>query len=1346
MSSLPPGYNFEAVDYDPFGPSVITAPSTEAQREMFLSVLLGGDPANCAYNESVTLKIKGDFKKDKLKEAFSQVIKRHDALRSTFSADGTEIKIAPSIELPWTESLHDDAGEKEVLLHKYTKEATLHTFDLINGPLVNVHYLSFNDEENIFIITGHHIVCDGWSLSLMIKDLSTIYSALVSNQQAELEDAVSIITYARNLHASENSPEQLATENFWLQQYQGEIPVIEFPIDHSRPAMRTFFAKRIDVLVPPELVKSLRLLSRTTNTSFVTIMLSAFEAYLYRISGQEDLIVGLPAAGQNVEGYYNLVGHCVNLLPLKTKITPAQSFTDYLKERRAYLFDAYDHQQFTFGSLLQKLNIQRDPSRIPLVPIVFNVDIGFTEGFVFEGCSFDVSTNPRYFENFEIFLNAAGSGEKLILECTFNNDLFDADMMKLRMEEFIRVLQSIALHPESKISHLEIRTEEEINFLDEINNTSVDFQKPVGIHECIEALIPQLLPTQTAVVAKDKSMSYRELSDISDRWASRLQAKGLQPGDFVGVCLPRTVDLPAVLISIMKAGGAYVPLDPGFPADRLQFMVKDADAPFVIITKELQKEFYFPEDKVLYLEDIKAESNGRTYTKHPVTKDSIAYVLYTSGSTGNPKGVIIKHEGVVSVLTDLGFKFGLTKEDRLLAITTISFDISVLELFMPLLHGACVHIATKEEAIDPFWMADYIENKSIRFLQATPATFELLFMGGWKGNKELTVLCGGEALRRDLAEKAVGACKEIWNLYGPTEATIWATICLFNSENMQLQRNGIMSIGMPFANTKVYIMDSNGQPCPIGVSGELWIGGIGIAVGYHKLADMTAEKFIPSPDQKGRVYRTGDRVVMDQSGNIHFLNRFDLQVKVRGYRIELGEIETNINACHGVAQCVVMAVPDSRGSNNLAVWFTTTEKGSSEADFIAHCKSQLAAKLPEYMIPTLWMKLDDFPLTPNQKINKKALPKHNTEAARDTSGLKEETLNTTQERVARLWKETLKVPHVHLDDNFFEMGGHSLLAVKLMVDLEKETGIRLPIAILFTNPSVRKLSKYFEKPTGENLWTPLVPIKDTGKRKPIYFVHGVSGNVFKYFLLGKLLHPEQPSYGLQAFGLNGTDVPYTNMEEMAAYHVEELLKFQPEGPYMLGGGSFGGYLAYEMALQLIAAGKEVSLVALFDLDAGKKTDFMTSGIKQLVGVQLLAKRFIKRAAVLAKSDKEERKSYFEARKKIKEVGELESWLDINNATEIIGEEAATYFRRVEEACYEALLQYKIKPYPGDLVLFRARDGYYNIEYDTSLGWKYVAQGEVSVITVPGDHNTIFEADHVEALAESLNKILDKIHA
>lgn len=1343
MSLIRTDLSFEPVDFDPFAPSSTTVPSTEAQREIFTSVLLGGDPANCAYNESVTLKISGPLKKDVLKNAFEKVIQRHDALRSTFSEDGRSIFISATLNLPWIESTVKSEEEKYLLVSNATKEATLQTFDLKNGPLLRLHLVSYKENDFTLIVTGHHIICDGWSLSLMLRDVSTIYSAIVKGEEAHLEPAVSFIQYAQELSKELHSTEQLQTEKFWMNQFSHEIPTVEFPIDNSRPAIRSFHAKRIDTIVPENIVKGLRELSKKTNASFVTIMLSAFEAFLFHTTGQDDLIVGLPAAGQNVEGRFHLVGHCVNLLPLKSKIQPNQPFTDYLKSRKGYLFDAYDHQQFTFGSLIQKLNIQRDPSRIPLVPIVLNVDIGFTEGFHFKNCTFDLITNPRYFENFEIFLNASGQGNKLTLECTFNNDLFKEEMMQIRMQEFICIMESILANPAQSIGELNAITAFEKEIFQQNNHTNFVHEKPKGIHECIEVTAATLKKNHIAVVSGEKHITYEELNYLSGHWAARLQARGIKAGDFIGVCLNRKAELPVVLLSILKSGAAYIPLDPDFPSERLHYMVGDAPAKYIITNKELQAKLQFDTDKVIIFDDLKNESNGVEYTKSVIDDESLAYVLYTSGSTGNPKGVAVRHVSVTNLLNDLAPKMGLDREERFLSITTISFDISVLEFFMPLMHGAGLHIATKAHAMDPRWMSNYIDQKGIRFIQATPATYDLLFAGGWQGKKDLAVLCGGEALRKELATSLLSCNREVWNLYGPTETTIWSTAYFVTPQTISRQKNGILSIGKAVANTKIYIMNKQGQPCPIGVSGELWIGGEGVSAGYLNRPELNVEKFVPSPDGVGKVYKTGDRVVMDLSGNLYFLNRFDHQVKVRGYRIELGEIETALNRCEEIQQSVVLTHPDAAGQNLLVVWFKPKNSELDQEEVIQKCKKSVAQQLPEYMIPAIWISMADFPLTPNGKIDRKALPPPGHSLTVRNKAIDEETTDL-QKSIIQLWEEVLQVPDIRLDDDFFQLGGHSILAVKIMVDLEKITGKKLPLAVLFSSPTIRELSLLYEQQEDEKVWNPIVPLREGGINKALFFAHGISGNVFKYHGLGQRLRGSQPSYGLQAYGLNGKDTPFHDMQKMAAYHIKAIRNVQPKGPYYLAGGSFGGYLAYEMAIQLKAAGEEVGFLCIFDIDAAKKKDFLPTGVKQIVDVQLLAERFMKRAVDLARADKDERRNYFDARKKQQDRNnDIESWLEKYKVTEMIGAESAAYFRRVEEACHDALMSYKIRPYEGDILLVRAKDSYYNNEYSDDLGWSNFVKGKVEVLFAPGDHNSIFWPPNVDFLADKIGDEIEK---
>jgi amino acid adenylation domain-containing protein len=1337
-------FSTEQVSFDPFGPTIKSAPSTEAQREIFTSVKIGGAAANCAYNESVLLHFDGLMDIDKLNKAYHFILDRFDSLRAKFSEDGETIIISDEInsELTVIDLSSEEPEVSAQLVQDIKREEVFDAFDLSNGPLIRLKILLLKENTSSIIITAHHIICDGWSLSLLIQDLSKYYSSLINGTQVAFPKALSFLDYAITQNNYQKSISCVATEKFWVDQYKNDIPVLEFPTDKKRPALRTFNAKRTDITVPIAVVKKLRELSKKTGTSFVTLVLASFETFLHKVTGQNEIVVGLPSAGQNVDGIYNLVGHCVNLLPLRSNVDDQLGFSDYLKQRRTYIFDAYDNQQFTFGSLVRKLNVARDPSRIPLVPIIFNIDIGFSDAFKFEGLNFEFESNPRYYENFEIFLNAMGSGDNLVLECTYNTDLFEEDSMIKRIHQFIGVMQSIVANPSITIQAIQASSDNDIALLTKMNDTAIQYPDHTSIYELFREN-SLLSSDKIAITGSKKQYTYSEANYHVERIAGLLQKKGLRHGDFAAICAHRTSELPILLLAIMACGATYVPLDPSFPLERRMMMMEDSNPTLLLCAEEFEAEMQLPEVETIILnDDFLSNSNGIEFKPVEYVKDQLAYVLFTSGSTGRPKGVKVKHQSVINLLLNLKSKFEIGNGDHLLALTTISFDISVLELFLPLLSGAAVHIATKEEGMDPSSIERAIQNYKINFIQATPATWELLYTAGWKGNNQLTILCGGEALNTTLASRLIEGNKCLWNLYGPTETTIWSTIKKVTLSDIRNSKSGIISIGKPVANTKVYVVDNSGNPSPLSVPGELWIGGDGVSAGYILNPELTAEKFVKNPWSDGMIYKTGDRVVIDKDGDLNFLNRNDNQVKIRGYRIELGEIESSLNSIDTIQQAVVIARKNNSGSNYLVAYVILKDKNSTLDDSMkSSFKQEITKRLPDYMFPTSWVQLEKFPLTLNDKIDRKALPEPNGQTSET---LLSKEFNSNEKAIAELWKELLEVDTIELDSDFFELGGHSLLAVKMVVDLEQITGIKLPLSVLFTNPTIRQLAKLYEKQPEEKLWNPLVIIKESGTRNPLYFAHGVSGNVFKYHMLANLLHPDQPSYGLQAVGLNGVAEPFNNMEEMAAYHIQDLLKFQPKGPYALAGGSFGGYLALEMAHQMKAMGHEVNFLCLLDIEATNQLEFLPTGIKQIKSAQLLTERFIKRALHFIKSDKETKQQYLQDKlKQLNQENDVESWLDKHKITAKIGEESAAYFKKVEAACYNALVNYKLKPYSGDVILIRAKEGYFNNTFGYDLGWKYYVNGNLQVEVVSGDHNSIFWEPNVTDLAKTIETLLAK---
>lgn len=1354
MLPAPAGISLEAVDFDPFAAPLAPAPipSTEAQREIYTSILIGGDAANCAFNESVTLRIRGALDRQALRQAFATVQQDRDALRARFVDHGTAFCIDAHPPLLWTETMAAGGENPETRLGQAAAAQVRAAFDLARAPLIRAQLLCLGEQDHALLLTAHHIVCDGWSLSLILRDLGQYYSAQVLHETPSLASAASFATHAASAAAKRGAAqeqgqarEQEQSEAYWLAQYADDIPVLDLPTDHARPAQRAFNARRIDVPLPAATAAGLRLFARKRGVSFVTLLLAAFEVFLYRMTGQNDLVVGLPAAGQSSGELANLVGHCVNLLPLRTRIEPQQAFADYLLARRARLLDDLDHRHITFGQLIQKLNLPRDASRIPLAPVAFNVDIGFTEGFRFAGCQFELSTNPRVFENFELFLNlaeAGAAGENLVLECTFNCGLFTADMMRLRMASFVQLLDGILAAPDTPVARFDLITAAERERLAAFNATRVHFRSPIGIHECIGEKAGKLHADHLAIVADGRQITYQTLCEDAQKVAAGLQARGVRPGVPIGVCLHRTADLPAVLLGVLKAGAAYVPLDPAYPAARLQAMLDDANADFVISTPELQNSLQLPPERTLFAETLLHDSDPSRFRAMPVDKESLAYVLYTSGSTGKPKGIAIRHAAVTNLLNDLGPRLRLNASTRFLALTTISFDISVLELFLPLMRGAQLHIATRAQAQDPEWIARYLDAQAIRFVQATPSTYEMLLAARWRGKRDLSLLCGGEALRVELAEKLVSANSELWNLYGPTETTIWSTAERITIESSLRTRNGLCTIGAPVANTRVFVMDAQGEPCPLGVIGELWIGGEGLAAGYHHLPGLTREKFVPAPDGDGSVFKTGDRVQMDGDGRLYFLSRLDHQLKIRGYRIEPGEVESALCHCPGIGQAVVQAVPDQTKRLMLAAWFVPLDRSADERQIVAECRRQLAAQLPEYMIPTAWVRMDALPLTPNLKIDRRALPAPDNTAAHGRPP-HPESLSALQQTIRQLWQNILGVDDVRCDDNFFSLGGHSLLAVKLMVELEKATGKKLPLAVLFSHSTIRELARLCEKADDAKLWNPVVPLRAGDDSPALFFAHGISGNVFKYHALSQHLPGKRPCHGLQAVGLNGIDTPLDDMQAMAAYHIAAMRKLQPKGPYHLAGGSFGGYLAYEMAVQLQAAGEKTGFLCLCDIEACKISDFLPVGAKQLLGAVLFSGRAVKRAVALAAASEDERHAYFENRRKRLQGPAYESWLDKHRMAEIIGEEPAACFKDVEEACYRALMTYKIPPYSGDILLVRAKNGSFNNEYAYDLGWSHFVKGHIDIVSVSGDHNSIFWEPNASELAQSIGEALER---
>lgn len=1336
-----PVYELNAVEFDPFGGAEIEliAPATESQTEIWASCIIGDRDANCAFNECFSLELSGKLSKEAMQSALQDVVNMHQALRTTFSGDGANLCISKSatVGFEYNDISAQSKEEQNRTIAGYNKNNVTTPFDLVNGPLFKTQLLKLGDEEHLLTFVVHHIVCDGWSIGIMMQDLSKLYSAYVKGQYISLPKGPRFSEYALQQTETEKIAEFIETEQYWLRQFEGSDHLVNLPLDFPRPASRTYKSHRQDFVLNAELTNEVKKLGKATGAGLVTTLLAAFEVFLQQITGQDDIIVGLPSAGQPATGNYRLVGHCVNLLALRSFPKPGLSFRDYLLQRKSQVLDAYDHQLYTFGSLLKKLNVARDPSRIPLVPVMFNIDMGLDNDVEFYGLNHKLKSIPREYENFELFLNIAGQDEAPVLEWSYNTQLFKAGSIKQMMEAFTFLLQQIVKKPEILIKNIPVLNAEEIKKqLRAWNNTQYPYPMHTPLHQLI-AIQAQAVPVKTAIEFGNKKITYAQLDEQANRLAHILIQNGVKKGDNIGFSIDRGIEMVVSLLAIMKTGAVYIPLDPQFPLNRINYMLGDSKA-VVLLVSEKYRGRYESAAKELILEEIwrSLPQQSPAAPAVEVNGDDLIYILYTSGSTGNPKGVQIMHRNLVNFLISMQQAPGLNAADKLLAVTTVSFDIAELELFLPLISGAEIVLASSEDAKDGRVLLEIIKKEQITVMQATPYTWRILLEAGWTEQNKLKILCGGEALPQELAEKLLPRATSLWNVYGPTETTVWSTIKELKSTEKPI------TIGRPINNTSVYILDKFMRPLPAGVAGEIYIGGDGVAKGYLNRPELTAEKFLDDPfaEQPGaKMYRTGDLGKYWANGEIECLGRIDAQVKIRGFRIETGEIEFQLAQQKDIKQGVVIARPDHNGVDKLVAFIVLNTDGvqqSNQSEQISNWRDALKKSLPDYMVPDNFLIVDDMPLTPNGKVDRKMLAKFGG-AIPEEKHIYVAPRTDMEKLLASIWAEYLGVKQIGVHDNFFELGGHSLIAVKVMGRIERETGTRLPLATLFEAPTVEKLAQCFA-PGKSITWDSLVPIKPKGNKMPLYMVHGAGLNVLLFNTLASNMSPDQPVYGLQAKGLNGIDEPLDNIEDIAAHYIAAIMEQNPSGPYALAGYSFGGIIAYEMARQLEALGKEVKMLAMFDTYAYRSPFYDPWPTRIYKRGRFFIKRLLYTFAFSngVKYQLKERSTNIKRRF-------IRMWWNLKYGKNQTQAGIFGYSNKVDVMNEYAEKHYQLKPYDIAVEVFRAENRTFYMDDFEFLGWKNYALKGVNIHNIPGEHNTIFKAPNDKEFARILQKCLDE---
>ena len=1304
MEKFTTDIRYVQVDHDPFVGQEIerTIPTTEAQREVFVASEMGRD-ASCAYNESVSLQLTGVLDRAALEQALRIHPQRHEALRSTISASGTRMIVAGQAdqELQFSDvSLGNDAERKNAL-DTIARTDMSAPFDLLNGPLFRARLIRTGTEEHLLRLTGHHVVCDGWSLGILMAELSTLYNALRKGSTPSLPDAIAFSEYALATIDFAKKPEHEQVESYWTGLFKGPIPRVDLPTDRPRPKQKTYKGERIDLELDAALVRSLKETATRSGASFVTTLLTTFEILLYKLTGDSDLVVGLPAAGQSDLGMKHLVGHCVNLLALRSRIDEERPFVEHLKERRTAVLDAFDNQKYTFGTLLRKLNVPREPGRIPLVPVVFNIDMNMDDGVAFDGLTHRFISNPRSFENFELFLNATGNEERLVVEWSYNTDLFDAATIRNWMNELLRLIARIATAPSASIA--ELLGEAALSDEQQMPPSAWLGSNPAYPRETgIGTLFDEIAATHAARVAlvlADQRMTYSELDQRVRALSTHLVELGVKPGDLVGLCMDRSFEMITSMLAILRAGACFVPFDPAYPAERLVFMFEDTKVTTLLTQRHLLSAMPAHNARVV----LPAALDLSTVRKSGVLGhgESAAYVMYTSGSTGRPKGVVVPHRAIIRLVREQNFlPFG--PDLTFLQLSNISFDASTLEIWGALLNGATLVLQPQQKPT-LVEITDTIRQHGVTTVWFTVGLFNLLVdehLERLRGLKH--ILTGGDVLSVPHVKRALRTLGHgvLINGYGPTENTTF-TCC--HAINDEAALKGSIPIGKPIHNTAVHVLDEHRRPVPIGRKGELYAGGDGVALGYWNRADLTAERFIDDPSSTrpgAKLYRTGDLVRWLADGTIEFIGRTDDQVKVRGFRIELGEIENALNDHVLLKDRVVVVRNDGPGEKQLVCYLVPklerlAEDTAAREDLITAVRDQLRANLPDHMVPSAFVVMPSFPLNPNGKVDRKALPA--PELRPRTMHAKHVAPRDPMERaIAEIWEQFLGTERISANDNFFDLGGHSLIGIQLLARVEERFQQALPLRSLFEAPTIAEFAKLLREGDAHADWKNLSLIQPKGEGTPLFCVHGDDANHFIPRYLGK----DRPFYAFFHQGADGRRLEHTSVENIATHFINELRQARPHGPYLLCGYSFGGIVAYEMAQQLTASGEAVHMVALLDTYApglharAMATDRRLYDRIKKAAFRAVAGFFLKRGKPLP---------------------------------------AKLRIFHIVDTYDQAVQRYVPAPYKGMLTVVKAERSW----GPTAMGWTDLAKGGLDVVVSPGDHYTMIAEPEVGRMVEVL---------
>ncbi|WP_439482928.1 amino acid adenylation domain-containing protein [Cyclobacterium plantarum] len=1293
------------------------------------------------YHIPLVLELTGALNVSALETTLKTIFNRHQVLRSVYQYNGDKVQQVVRDLGNWQLDVKDISTESWEMqqLREYIQETINRPFDLATDLMFRTLLIRRSEEVNILVLTFHHIAFDGWSVGILMKEIESYYPQQknlhkIDEEPLPIQFGDYAIWQREQFHGS-------AFENkidFWKTKLKG-IHALNLTKSKSAPKLKDVGGKTHSFIIPKKISDKLSALANNTGTTLYMVLMTTFKTLLYQLTKNTDMCVGTVVADRQYQHTDKLLGYFINTLPVRSQLHPESSFSEFLSEVKRNCLEAFENQDVPFEKIVAAVQPERKIGTNPLFQVMFLLQNTFDDReWKIDDLKVEKfeSTSPIAKFDLTFIVSEMQSGLRGLME--FKTSAFTSGEIDSIIGNYLHLLEIICDNPSVRFDQLSTKKARDISSHSELISSGFD-EEFIPVQQLIEKAVLNF-GDKEAIIARNKSFSYQQLNETSNQLADLLTQKGVERNDIVGVVMDRSIEMITAIIAVLKAGAAYLPVDTDFPPERIGYMLKDA-AKVHITHKKHAGGFNTPSEEVLWEDFWQQRSHLSKENPSPDNdpKDP-AYIIYTSGSTGKPKGVILSHGNLYNFLKTVSHRPGITSANKFLAVSSASFDIALLELILPFVHGAQVVVLDQIERRDPGVILDYLTQHKANIMFATPTHWKMLLESGWTSPvDDLQIISGGEALSQELAGKLLRLCDSLWNIYGPTETTVFSTIKKIE------KHQPLITIGREVLNTRIYILDEKQQQVPQGSVGEIYIAGKGVAKGYLNQPELTRQKFSIDPfqnDAEGYMYKTGDRAKLLPNGEIQILGRIDNQIKLRGHRIELEEIEQAITMLAGVKESVVLYRTTSRGDKGLVAYLLlNADIGTSpendkpfKRERVKSWKKDLSTNLPGYMLPHDFVVVDRFPHTASGKVDRLKLP--------DPEALDLEAIylpeTPEEKKLAEIWKRTLGLSSIDINDNFFDLGGHSLVAVKVMTLIEKDLGTRLPLSILFKYPTIKQLAAFLEKKSTLNTeWDSLVPIQPKGKKAPMYLVHGAGLNVMPFQQLAGYFDLEQPIYGLQSKGLDGSSIEYESIEKIASSYLDEIRKNHSIGEIVLGGYSLGGIIAFEMAKQLRGSAISVKHLILFDTFA----TFSDSD-------------YLPKNKLFAKFHLEYHKRSHELKLLGKHPGILKAIKEkslnkkLDNALITLGVKTKNAespiiqrINKIKDMLVAACLAYNPGFYEGEITLIRAKIQTKYFFDQENLGWKGLSES-MRIIDIDGIHTELFSAPNDRKLAAIIKEIID----